>query len=337
MKGHPNILAICLGSVPAAALAAGAAPALNAGWLLFGDLYHVPSHHLEDGDGATGAVLRRAYLTFDADFNENWHGRLRFEANQDGAFETYAYDMDFKDLSVDWKLGRHSLAAGLTSTITYDVIETHWGLRYLMRTPLDLQGIPSRDTGVSIKGPVNEPGTLAFRAMYGSGIEFGSDASESRKWMGALNWKPVSTWLIDLYADFEDLPGKGRRNTLQGFAGFTGETLRWGIQYSHQDREDDARLELASIYAVRGLNHRSNLIGRIDRLFEPSPKGNGISYIPFDPSAPATLFLAGWEFRANDHLRFTPNAIVILYDRNDEGVRPETDLHLRLTVFLDFE
>ncbi len=32
-------------------------PSFRAGGLLFGDLYHVPSHHAEAGDGATGAVL----------------------------------------------------------------------------------------------------------------------------------------------------------------------------------------------------------------------------------------------------------------------------------------
>ena len=32
---------------------------------------------------------------------------------------------------------------------------------------------------------------------------------------------------------------------------------------------------------------------RIDRLLEPSPRGDGIAYIPFDPRARATMSLAG--------------------------------------------
>ena len=58
----------------------------SAGGLLFGDLYHVPNHHLPEGDGATGAVIRRGYLTFNAKYGEGWHGRMRFEANQSGEF-----------------------------------------------------------------------------------------------------------------------------------------------------------------------------------------------------------------------------------------------------------
>ena len=33
----------------------------------------------------------------------------------------------------------------------------------------------------------------------------------------------------------------------------------------------------------------------------------------------------------------TPNSIVISYDRDDQGLRPNTDVYLRLTVFANFE
>ena len=55
---------------------------LSVGGLAFFDLYHVVSHHTTEGDGATGTVLRRGYLTFDGDYNETLFGRLLFEVNQ---------------------------------------------------------------------------------------------------------------------------------------------------------------------------------------------------------------------------------------------------------------
>jgi len=337
LTSYRCVVLAALLNTPAAAHGAEDFPALSVGGLLFGDLYHVPSHHLEAGDGTTGAVLRRGYLTFDADFSAAWFGRLRFEVNQDGAFETYEFKADFKDLYLGTRLGGHTLLAGLAPTITYDVIESHWGLRHLMRTPMDLQGIPSRDTGVSLKGPLNDSGSLAYRAMYGSGLEFGSDPSDSGKWMAALNWTPAPDWMIDLYADFENRPGSADRHTIQGFIAYKTATLRWGLQYAHQGRGADDPLELASAYLVKRLDEQASLIGRIDRLIEPSPKGNGISYLPFDPTARATLLLAGWEYRVNAHFRVTPNAVVIHYDRNEQGFRPTTDMHLRVTFFLEFE
>ena len=51
----------------------------------------------------------------------------------------------------------------------------------------------------------------------------------------------------------------------------------------------------------------------------------------------ATTLFTGAEFRLRPHVTLTPNVVFTRYDRNDDGVRPRSDLHLRLTLFLDFE
>ncbi len=312
-------------------------PWLSAGGLLFGDLYHVPQHHLDSGDDATGLVLRRGYLTFDADFGERWDGRLRFELNQSGEFETYDLELDVKDLWLSVALGRQELVAGLAPTPTFGVIEAQWGKRYLMRTPMDLQGVASRDTGLSLTGPLDSEGRLSYHAMVGTGIEFGADGSDGRKWMLALDWAPSDRWLGEIYVDVEQLAGATDRTTVQGFLSYRADDWRWGVQYSDQDREDDPPLRLASSYWIRSLREGLEFIGRVDRIFEPSPKGDNISYIPFDPTAPATLYLAGLEFAVNRHLSVTPNLVVVDYDRDASGLAPKTDVYLRLTAFVNFE
>jgi hypothetical protein len=321
----------------APAVGAEGYPHFRAGGLLFGDLYHVPSHHSEAGDGATGLVLRRGYLTFNADFSDDWFGRLRFEVNQSGEFETYDFDAKTKDLYLGRKFGRHKALLGLSSTPTFDVIEAAWGLRYLARTPMDLQGVASRDTGLAVQGPINASGSLRYRFMYGAPVDFGGDSNDRERWMGALGWQPAEGWTLDLYADYEALDGPRDRSTRQLFLAYRAEGWRWGLQYSNQDRQEDPPLELASAFLVSRIAEHVSLIGRVDRLLEPSPKGDGISYLPMDPSARATMMFMGVEFRLNHHVALTPNAVVTTYDRNDQGVRPSTDVHLRLTLFIDFE
>lgn len=312
-------------------------PSLEIGGLLFGDLYYIPSHHLESGEGASGVVARRGYLTFDARFGGGWFGRLRFETNQSGAFETYDFDSELKDLYLGHDFGRHRLLAGLSPTLTFDVVESAWGLRYLARTPMDLQGAPSRDTGLSLRGPLNASGSLGYRAMYSPAVEFGSDGRDGKKWMAALNWQPAPGWMLDFYTDHEAVDGPADRTTWQVFAAWAGERSRWGALYSNQDRQQDPPVELVSAYAVRELGDDRSLIARVDRLLEPSARGDGIAYLPMDPSAKATMFIGGLELRFGDHFTLTPNTVVIYYDRNDEGIRPTTDFHLRLTLFVNFE
>jgi hypothetical protein len=325
---------LLLCAVPARAQDSGLS--LDTGGLLFGDLYYLPSHHLENGDGAVGLVLRRGYLTFDADFSPSVFGRLRFELNQSGEFETYDFEADFKDLYLGWKLGEHRLLAGLAPTPTFDLIEKRWGLRYLMRTPLDLQGLPSRETGLSLRGPLNASGSLAYRVMLGSRYEFGAESSENPRYMAALNWRPAPGWDIDLYLDHEKRETTNDLSTIQLFISRQRENLRWGALYSNVDIERENPEQLVSFYIVGDLDDRRSLVGRIDRIFEPSPRGDNISYIPFDPTAPATMYLGAYEYRLRENLTITPNVIVIDYDRDDRGVQPETDVFLRLTAYFRF-
>ena len=49
------------------------------------------------------------------------------------------------------------------------------------------------------------------------------------------------------------------------------------------------------------------------------------------------MLLAGLEYRFAPSFRITPNVIWTTYDRSADGVRPDDDLHLRLTFFLDLE
>lgn len=311
-------------------------PEFDLGGLVFGDAYYVPSHHLEEGDGAAGLVIRRAYLTLDVDFSERWFARARLEFNQDGDFETYEFDGDWKDLYLGMNLGRHTVLAGLAPTPTFDLIEKIWGARYLARTPMDMQGVASRDTGLSATGPLNASGTLNYRFMWAAPTDFGKESNPNDRTLAAVSWSPNESWTFDVYLGNEDRDGNHDRRTWQLFAGYQADQLRWGIQYSKEDRGADPSLELASAFAVADYRQKSSLIGRIDRIIEPSPKGNDISYIPFDPSAPATMYLAGWEYRWLPSFTLTPNFIVIDYDRNDEGVTPKTDVHLRLTAYFKF-
>lgn len=312
-------------------------PTLSAGGLLFGDIYAIPSNHLAEGDGAAGVVLRRGYLTFDARFSKNWFGRMRFELNQSGKFETYTFTAGFKDLYMGWNLGRHQLMLGLEPTPTFDLIESIWDFRYLARTPMDLQGVASRDNGISLKGPINSSGSLSYRVMLGAEADFGEETDDGNKLMGALTWKPTPNWALDFYTDHEALDGPKDRTTVQAFVAYQTDQFTLGAQYSHQDREEDPTLELASVFARGGIGANRTLVGRIDRIIQPSPKGNNISYLPYDPTAPATTFFGGIEFQASPHFSVTPNTVVTWYDHNDQGIRPKTDVYLRLTLFVDFE
>lgn len=309
-------------------------PSLAISGLLFGDIYAVTNHHLEDAAGSFGGWVRRAYLTADSTSGDGWFARIRLEANQSGEFESYRFRVDFKDLHVGLAAGDHRVIAGLSPTPTFDLVETYWGLRYLEKTPLDLQGVASRDTGLSARGPLALDGALRYRAMVGAGIGFGTESGDGYKFMGAVSWEFSAGWIIDAYSSHERRPGATDRFTVQGFLGRRSPRVRFGLLYANQDRQSDPPLEVASVFLVWRLGRIASLVGRIDRLLEPSPRGADIDYLPFDPTARATLLLGALEFQMGDSVRLTPGLEVISYDVSAAtGQRPATDTILRLTAF----
>ncbi len=311
---------------------------LEVGGLLYADGYWVASHHDPASEGIVSAWIRRGYLTLDSEFTKRLSGRMRFELNQDGDFDVFEFEVDFKDLYLQTTIGEHKVLFGLSSTPTFNLIESFWGYRHVERTPMDVQGIASRDTGIAANGPIAKKGAISYRVMYGTQLEFGSDSNDAGEWMGAVSWKPNANWVVEIYGDFEDpwSSGDGRR-TLQGFMGYRTESSRLGLQYSHQDRDDSPGIKLASVFGVADFAKDWSFLGRVDRLFGPSVRGEDIAYLPFDPDAKATLLILGVEARPYEFFSLVPNIEYIHYDDPDgPELRPEHDLLFRLTFYLQF-
>ena len=321
----------------AATTSATESPSIDFGGFFFGDLYHIPSHHTDEGDGASGLVLRRFLVTADSKLSDQWSGRARLEAYHEGAFENYEMTHRVLDLGITRSVGDHQLSGGLIPTITYDVMEAFWGKRYLVRTAPDIQGIAARDVGLKLMGPLSFSDKLTYRIMYGSRATWEADKNPFDKIMAGATWRSPTGFLIDAYLDRESRPGPYDRSTVQFLMGKKTEQYSIGLEYTHEDRGEDPDLELATMMAVMKLNGPWSLMGQAHRLLKPSIKGNDIAYIPFDPSAKATNLVAGLEYRVNQHFTVSPNVVWTHYSVNESGERPDDDIHLRLTFYVNFE
>ena len=63
----------------------------------------------------------------------------RIEVNQDGKFESHRFEAGAKDLYLARRLSAHEFAAGLSTTLMFDLIESVWSARYFICTPMDIQ------------------------------------------------------------------------------------------------------------------------------------------------------------------------------------------------------
>ena len=310
---------------------------------MFGDYYYVMNNHKEDMEGENGFWFRRIYLTFDRKVNENFKVRLRLEANSKGDFESNeTLDSYVKDAYLQYTGNNHSIIFGISPTPTFSVIEKVWGYRFVEKTPLDLQKFaPSKDFGVAVKGALDSEKKLNYHLMFSNGAGYKSEAGKGKKLMAAFSVKISSGWLMEAYADIEDRRQGQKRTTLQGFAGYQSEKLRFGFQATNQTRRvgpntDDVNMAIISVFGTGKLSDKTWAFLRFDRNTKTNPDGEKISYIPFSDIANSSLIIGGLDISPTKDIHIVPNVEMVIYKENINNVKPDSDIIPRITVYYRF-
>lgn len=308
------------------------------GGLFFGDYYGVLSHHDTAVDGAHGFWARRMYLTINSKFNSKWDARVRFEAATPGDFSTSTTMQPFlKDLWVRWRRGNHRIVIGLSSSPTWNLIESQWGYRAVEKTPLDIFKMgSSRDFGIAFQGSLDESQKVRYHIMFGNGSSTKAETNKGKKVMGALQFYPTDNLILEAYADREDRASDEDRTTYTATAIARGERGRLGLLAARQVRrvpgEVEVKLDVFSVFAVLKANERVNLLARWDRMASPIPDGAKISYFRMDPTSQGNFFLAGVDIQLDDHVHLIPNLEFVSYDT--AGL--DSDIFLRTTFSVTF-
>jgi len=271
--------------------------------------------------------------------------RLRLEMNSNGKLEGGSLAPYVKDAYVHWHFyGRQELTLGIQPSLSIDFVDTLWGLRHVEKTPLDLyHWDSSRDTGVTVAGPLNDANTLKYFVQFGN--ESGSNAETDR------------SKALRLTARYEANPGlivegtygyfardqNADRTTAQVVAGYRAGHARAGFQYAYQKRNaaagstsPDLELDIYSGFAVADLKPKKvSVFARVDHYADPCPDCASIDYLPIDTTTRFTLLIAGAEYYLIPSVRFSPNIEWVNYSAPaDASVpTPKDDVVLRATFY----
>jgi len=97
---------------------------------------------------------------------------------------------------------------------------------------------------------------------------------------------------------------------------------------------DDLNLKIASVFATYKISEKVSIFGRFDHMFEPNPKGESISYIPFSDTAKSNFIVGGVDITPVKNVHIIPNVEAVFYS---EGGDPDADIIPRLTVFYEIK
>lgn len=315
---------------------------------MFGDYYLIAANHNEDLENMNGFQFRRIYFTYDKEISDSFSTRLRLEMSNAGDFETKAkMGPVVKDAYLKWSAvcpflpdDKSELLIGISPTPTWSVVEKVWGYRSVEKTPLDLQkdfGSSSRDFGVALK--VKPVDILNVHLMVANGASNSSETNKDKKLLLSLGIQPSDAIIVEAYGDVQTGPEDGNVFTVQGFAAYKVKKCRVGVQFVHQTRQgesEDTKLEIGSIFAVGHPMEKVAVFARFDRMFDPSSKGSGISYIPFAEGVKSSFIVAGLDYTPNKNVHIMPNVEIVIYDEPDSGDKPDMDIIPRLTLYYKF-
>lgn len=302
--------------------------------LAYIDYYYIGDHHNENIKGKNGFWLRRVYFTYDHKLSSSFKVRFRLEGNSAGDFKSKTkIEPYIKDLYLEYKLDETSFFFGLSGTPTWDKVEKYWGYRSVEKTPINLYKMGSpRDFGVAVKGyAANKKIYYHFMLANGEGIK--GEINKEKKVYAAIGFSPVKEAYFELYGDYA--PGAEENPdifTLQAFFAYKKKKFTAGLQYGYQTHsggEEDFNLQVASGFVVFSLKEKVNLLARLDRMFQPNPYGEEISYAPFDPTSPCIVLLTGLDFKVSNNFSFIPNLAYVNYDDISAS-----DFYLKFTMYI---
>ena len=330
--------------------------------LMFGDYYWYYQRHQDDVsatnptpvEGQHGLWFRRLYFTYDFSHSEKLAVRLRLEANSNGDFEGGEITPYVKDAYFKWTYtGKQQLTLGIHPTLTFDWLETFWGLRHIEKTPADLYRLDSsRDFGFTFYGPARING-LSYAAQFGNESGSGSETREGKIVRFQTRYERDSSMAFEGFYSFGRGPSGQNRQTGQGFAGFRSNTARVGLQYLWQERvsgEDtlpDQTIAVWSGFFVWDVvPKKADLFIRVDSVKghlgdaeTGLPGAEDIDYWLLSSQSPFVTWIAGGEWHLHPAVRFSPNLEIVRYANDPDPTQfpgRRQDSILRFTFFWTF-
>jgi hypothetical protein len=323
---------------------AAPAPPGRLSGLMFGDYYAFPEHHLETFENQHGFWFRRIYFQYDHTASSTVALRFRFEMNSNGKLAGGSLTPFVKDAYLRWTfVPRHQLTLGIHPSLTFEFIESVWGLRHIEKTPLDLYRVDSsRDTGVTVSGPLNASQTVKYAVQYGNESGNNAETDKFKSVRATVRYETNPGFSIEGFAAHFSRNNNADRTTGQLFVGYRARPGRVGFQYSYQKRNaaagttaPDVELDILSGFGVFDIvRGKSSVFVRVDRFNDPCADCPGIDYLPIDNSAPFTFALVGVEYFIVPTVRISPNVELVAYRTPPSGdPKPKNDVAFRLTYF----
>lgn len=287
-------------------------------------------HYEASGDekGRNGFKFRRIYLTYNFQWNDQFSGRLRYEAKDKGFGKKDKMDPFVKHAYLRYRKNGRAVIFGLSGTPTWNISERIWGYQSIYKTIMDLHKIgSSADLGIAYQGKLDNTGKVSVKMMLGNGSGQSPEVDNQKKLYLLFHLKLLEMFELTGYFDFEGKPDDRNRVTYAGFIGRSGKEFHGGVEgFVRINKNEGIRNNLQvrgiSVFGAQKISSRTKFFGRFD-FYDPNSQANEDQEF---------LVIGGADFMPIRDVHVVPNIVSTSY----QAFGTDSKMVLRMTLYFKF-
>ncbi len=181
------------------------------------------SNPVQTESGKNSFLFRRVTIGYEYSYNKNVTAMIAYDASRNFINQGF---VDVKNI-----MPLMDLKIGLMQTLSSEITEKIWDYRSLEASVLDRKGYTNEfDMGMTFTGSINAQGTSYARLAIYNGNGVLPENNKLKKIAFAVgNWFDKSS-VMEIYADFENLPNGKSTINAKLFYGMTSSKMAFGVE-----------------------------------------------------------------------------------------------------------
>jgi hypothetical protein len=274
-----------------------------------------------DGKTNTAFEISRAYLGYAYNFSPYFSAKAVMDVtDKNNGYQTSAYTAYIKNAFGEYSKNGLTVDFGLIGTNTFNLQESLWGKRYLLKSFQDLNGYASSaDLGLGIKYQIVPELSVDAQIVNGEGYK-SIQADSAVKVSVGLTYQPIKKLYVRVYGDY--LKKNEAQTTFNAMVAYKDDKLTLAGEYNLQtghNKVKDNNLSGVSFWGTYSPSKKVAIFARYDNL--TSKKINGASE-GWNAAKDGNLYAAGLEFFPVKGIAIAPN--IQISDPSKSGAKTTT-------------
>ena len=250
-----------------------------------------------------GFELDRSYLGYEYKLGNGLKVKGVMDIGKSSNVSDYQRIAYIKNAQISWETGDWTFNGGLISTTQFNMIEKHWGYRYLYKSFQDQYKFGnSADLGVSAAWkPVN---WLSLDAIVVNGEGYKKIQSGDGLMYGlGGTFTPLEGLSVRLYAGLNEQVEEGKKDVMNyaAFVGYKNDKFSLGAEYNIMENAsgvNDRNQSGLSVYGTLKTGKSMEVFARFDDL---------CSKDDWNKAKDESVILVGAQWELGKHVKVAPN------------------------------